>query len=42
MRDADVLCKAFNIYFASPEFLYDANAIGMGKNSEEFGELFTD
>jgi hypothetical protein len=42
MGDAESLCKTIYVDFASTKFFDNTNAIGMGKNSKEFGKLFTD
>ena len=42
MSDAESLCEPVYIDLTAPEFFNDTNTIGVSKNPEELGELFTD
>lgn len=42
MRDSERLGQPVNVELPAPEFFNNTNAIGMGKDSKEFGEFSAD
>lgn len=42
VRDAEDALEGVDVFFPIAEFFDDADAVGMGEDSEEFGELFGD